>query len=122
MQPRRYIGSCLYAARHSPDARSGAPAYHSTHKRRPDRRPVIRRRRSPRPRGDRTMLTQAQLAALLRSLDGKRVLTVYLDGTAADPAVQRSWRVQLEHSLDDLRTWLADSARDDRAEFERCAK
>lgn len=68
------------------------------------------------------MLTQAQLAALLRSLDGKRVLTVYLDGTAADPAVQRSWRVQLEHSLDDLRTWLADSARDDRAEFERCAK
>ena len=68
------------------------------------------------------MLTQAQLVALLRSLEGERVLTVYLDGTAADPAVQRSWRVQLDHSITDLRTWLADSARDDRAEFERCVE
>lgn len=68
------------------------------------------------------MLTQAQLVTLLRSLEGERVLTVYLDGTAADPAVQRSWRLQLDHSITDLRTWLADSARADRAEFERCVE
>ena len=68
------------------------------------------------------MMTQTELTSLLRSLTGERVLTVYLDGTAADPAVQRSWRVQLDHSLADLRTWLADSARDDRGAFERCVE
>jgi release factor family 10 len=69
-----------------------------------------------------TMLTQTELTSLLRSLTGERVLTVYLDGTAVDPAVQRAWRVQLDHSLADLRTWLADSARDDRTAFERCVE
>ena len=68
------------------------------------------------------MLTRTQLVTLLRSLEGKRVLTVYLDGTAADPAAQRSWRVQLEHSLDDLRSWLADAPRDERAAFDRCVE
>ncbi|HSQ30002.1 MAG TPA: hypothetical protein VLN49_09140 [Gemmatimonadaceae bacterium] len=66
------------------------------------------------------MLIQTQLATLLRSLRNERVLTVYLDGTAADPAIQRSWRLQLEHSIADLRTWLADSAKGDREQFEQC--
>ena len=68
------------------------------------------------------MLTQSQLATLLRSLRNDRVLTVYLDGTAADPAIQRSWRLQLEHSIADLRTWLEDSARGDREQFEQCVQ
>ena len=68
------------------------------------------------------MLIQAQLSTLLRSLRNDRVLTVYLDGTAADPALQRTWRLQLEHSIADLRTWLEGSARGDREQFEQCVQ
>jgi hypothetical protein len=66
------------------------------------------------------MLTQTQLAALHRSLRGERVLSVYIDGTAADPAIQRSWRMQLHHGLTDLRTWLEGSPHEEREQFERC--
>jgi hypothetical protein len=45
---------------------------------------------------------------------------VYIDGSASDPAAQRSWRLQLDHSLDDLRRWLDESSRTDRDELERC--
>lgn len=65
------------------------------------------------------MLTQTQLVALHRSLRGERVLSVYIDGAAADPAVQRSWRMQLNHGLTDLRTWLEGSPHDEREQFER---
>ena len=67
------------------------------------------------------MMTHRQLVALERSLRDERVLSVYLDGTATDPAVQRAWRVQLDHSLKDLRTWLAGSTHLEREEFEQCA-
>jgi hypothetical protein len=66
------------------------------------------------------MLTQTQLVALHRSLRGERVLSVYVDGTASDPAIQRSWRMQLHHGLTDLRTWLEGSPHDEREQFERC--
>ncbi|MEX2154439.1 MAG: hypothetical protein WD825_13950 [Gemmatimonadaceae bacterium] len=66
------------------------------------------------------MRTLAQLLSLERSLRGVRVLSVYLDGTATDPAAQRTWRVQLDHSLRDLRQWLAGSTHAERQEFERC--
>ena len=65
------------------------------------------------------MLSSSQLVSLERSLRGKRVLSVYLDGTANDPAKQRMWRVQLDHSLDDLRAWLAESSHSERQELER---
>jgi len=68
------------------------------------------------------MLNTSQLVSLERSLRGKRVLSVYVDGTAKDPAQQRSWRVQLDHSLDDLRSWLAGSARAEREELEHCVR
>jgi hypothetical protein len=68
------------------------------------------------------MLTTSQLVSLERSLRGKRVLSVYLDGTAKDPAQQRSWRVQLDHSLDDLRSWLSGSPRGEREELEQCLR
>lgn len=66
------------------------------------------------------MLTYTELVMLERSLGDARVLSVYLDGTAEDFAAQRAWRVQLEHSLKDLRIWLADSSHAEREEFERC--
>lgn len=68
------------------------------------------------------MLTYTQLAALQRALSNKRVLSVYLDGSASDFALQRSWRVQLDHSLVDLRRWLEDASHAEREEFERCVK
>jgi hypothetical protein len=66
------------------------------------------------------MLTHSQLVMLERSLSEVTVLSVYLDGTAEDFAAQRAWRVQLENSLKDLRTWLADSSHTEREQFERC--
>jgi hypothetical protein len=68
------------------------------------------------------MLTHAQLITLHRSVRDERVLTIYVDGTAADPATQRAWRVQLDHGLKDVRTWLADAAHDERESFERCVR
>jgi hypothetical protein len=66
------------------------------------------------------MLTQMQVLALHRSLRNERVLSVYIDGSATDPAVQRAWRLQLEHSIADLRKWLDGSPQNERAQFERC--
>lgn len=66
------------------------------------------------------MLTLTELVALERSLRDAPVLSVYIDGTAHDPAIQRAWRLQLDHALDDLRTWLADSSHDERARFAKC--
>lgn len=63
-----------------------------------------------------------QLVALAHSLRDARVLTVYLDGTATDPAQQRSWRVQLDQSLDNLRTWLSGSDHSEREAFEQCVR
>lgn len=64
----------------------------------------------------------SHLVALADSLKDARVLTVYLDGTAEDPASQRSWRVQLDQSLENLRTWLYGSAHSEREEFEQCVR
>jgi len=66
------------------------------------------------------MLNFSRLIVLERSLRGVHVLSVYLDGTAKDPANQRAWRVQLDHSLDDLRTWLDGSPHAEREGFEQC--
>ena len=68
------------------------------------------------------MLNLSQLIALEHSLRGTRVLSVYLDGTASDPAQQRAWRVQLDHSLNDLRVWLTGSPHAEREDFEQCVR
>lgn len=70
-------------------------------------------------REDGVMRTYEQLLALHRSLRDTRVLSVYLDGSATDTAEQRSWRLQLDNSLDDLRTWLEGSGRDEREHLEQ---
>jgi hypothetical protein len=67
------------------------------------------------------MLTRTQLAELYRSLGAERVLSVYIDGTATDPA-QRLWRLQLDNSLTDLRTWLEGSPHVEREQFNRCVE
>lgn len=66
------------------------------------------------------MLSYAELVSLSHLLRDERVLSVYIDGTAADPASRRTWRVQLDHSLKDLRRWLEGSSHEERAVFERC--
>ncbi len=66
------------------------------------------------------MLPYTELVTFERSLHEAHVLTVYLDGTAEDFAAQHSWRLKLDHSLKDLRSWLADSSHDERKEFEKC--
>jgi hypothetical protein len=68
------------------------------------------------------MMNFPQLVALAASLRESRVLTVYLDGTATDPAQQRSWRVQLDQSLDNLRAWLIGSDHSEREAFEQCVR
>lgn len=67
------------------------------------------------------MLTRTQLADLHRSLAAERVLSVYIDGTATDPA-NRQWRLQLDNSLTDLRTWLEGSPHAEREQFNRCVE
>jgi hypothetical protein len=59
---------------------------------------------------------------LEESLREARVLSVYLDGGADDFAALRTWRVELDHSLKDLREWLAGSSHAEREEFEDCAR
>lgn len=66
------------------------------------------------------MFTHAELLAIHRSLRTTRVLSLYVDFTATDPAVQRTWRVQLERSLSDLERRMADAPHDERVEFARC--
>jgi peptide subunit release factor 1 (eRF1) len=68
------------------------------------------------------MLTYADLIALERSLRSEPILSVYLDGTAKDPATQRTWCIRLEQAIKDLRGWLSDSPRNEREQFEQCVK
>jgi len=66
------------------------------------------------------MFSVPQLTRLAYALRDQRVLTIYIDGSASDPALQRTWRVQIDHALKDLREWLADSPHDEREEFDVC--
>jgi hypothetical protein len=66
------------------------------------------------------MLTQAEVLTLHRSLRGERVLSIYIDGSAADPAEQRSWRTQLDHHLDKIRNSLDKTLPDEEDRLEQC--
>jgi hypothetical protein len=66
------------------------------------------------------MLTQAEVFSLHRSLSDQRVLSVYIDGSAADPAEQRSWRTQLDHHLDKIRHSLDRTLPGEEDRLERC--
>jgi release factor family 10 len=66
------------------------------------------------------MLTHTELLSLSHLLRDEHVLSVYVDGTIHDPAQQRAWRVQLDHSVDAARRALDGASHAERAAFERC--
>lgn len=66
------------------------------------------------------MLSYLELVRLERTVREQPVLSVYLDGTAEDFAVQHRWRTELDNALKDLRNWLEGSSRKEREMFERC--
>lgn len=66
------------------------------------------------------MLNISELMSLDNRLRERRVRSVHLDGTATDPATQGSWRLQVRHSLHDLRLWLEGSAYSEREQFGQC--
>ena len=68
------------------------------------------------------MLTRPELLALERSLRAERVLSVYIDGTERNVAERERWRLDLAHSLQDLRTWLDGSSHEERAAFDGSVK
>jgi hypothetical protein len=71
------------------------------------------------------MLTHNALLALHESLRDQHVLTAYVDTSATDPALQRAWRLQLDHALDEVEAGLdgtARTARTARAEFVKCRR
>ena len=68
------------------------------------------------------MFTNTQLLALHQSLHDRQVLSVYIDRSAADPAMQHAWRVHLNHALDSVDGRLRDAAAGERADFDRCRR
>lgn len=69
-----------------------------------------------------SVLTNSELAELVHSLRDERVLSIYIDGTAEDFAAPPKYHLDLEHSLKDLRKWLADSSHAEREGFEQCVR
>jgi hypothetical protein len=68
------------------------------------------------------MLTYPELVRLERSLRATRVLTVYIDGSATDPAPQRNWRAELDRALGDLRAKIGGALREEREQFSSCVR
>jgi hypothetical protein len=68
------------------------------------------------------MPTKAELATLERSLRDSLVLSVYLEGGAADPAAQHAWRVRLDHELATQRARLSDASHEERDRFDACVR
>lgn len=66
------------------------------------------------------MLTRDAFVSLNQSLEGRHVLSVYLDGRAPDPAARRAWRAALTKSLTALRHTLAHRSAAELAEFDQC--
>lgn len=68
------------------------------------------------------MLNKTELMLLERALADERVLSVYVDGTEANPAEQAKWRLDLTHAMQRLRAGLGGASHAERAEFDRCAE
>lgn len=64
------------------------------------------------------MLTGAELNAMLRTLTGKNVLSVYLDAREHDPAMRGAWRTRFATALREVRSSLDAS---ERSEFDQAA-
>jgi hypothetical protein len=63
------------------------------------------------------MLSYSELVSLERSIRDARVLSIYLDGTPADPAGSDAWRLRLDHALDAAREREQHASREDQEDF-----
>lgn len=69
------------------------------------------------------MLTQDRLVELYRDLKERKVLSIYVDGKAHDPANRRAWRTRVEHQLSEVRRSLGvEGAEGDASEVESAAR
>jgi hypothetical protein len=63
------------------------------------------------------MLTYSDLVELGRVLQGRPVLSVYVNSQEPDLAKRRRWRIDLRHSLNDIEVWLKGAPHADREAF-----
>lgn len=68
------------------------------------------------------MLTYAELLDLDRSLREKKVLSVYVDGQAPNPAERGVWRRRLESAITDLRRSIESAPHAEREAFDQCVR
>ncbi|MGQ0640902.1 MAG: baeRF10 domain-containing protein [Gemmatimonadaceae bacterium] len=68
------------------------------------------------------MLTYQELVALAQSLRDQRVLSVYLDGSVADPKDKHVWRLELDHQLKSIRQNIHGTSHSERELFEDCVR
>jgi len=66
------------------------------------------------------MRDQSPLARLEERYRSAQVLSVYLPGTAPNPADRRQWEVQFERELARVRDEMRQDSHDERISFERC--
>lgn len=64
------------------------------------------------------MLTQGELVDLYRRLQEDRVLSIYLDGEAHDPAERTAWRRRLDHHVGELERDLESAPESDLEAFQ----
>ena len=65
------------------------------------------------------MLSHDELGRLTRTLQDRKILSIYLDVAARDPAQKRAWRTQLDDAIRRLRDGTTSSADKERATFDR---
>jgi hypothetical protein len=68
------------------------------------------------------MLNHQELVALARSLREERVLSVYLDGSVADPKERRLWRLELDHQIKNIRQNIQGTSHSERELFDECVR
>lgn len=66
------------------------------------------------------MLTRNELIRIAHELRDRKVLSVYLDGTAPDPAERSRWRRELDERIVAARGDVAGATHEEREAFERC--
>ena len=65
------------------------------------------------------MLSHDELGRLTRTLQDRKILSIYLDVATRDPAQKRAWRTQLDDAIRRLRDGTTSSADKERAAFDR---
>jgi hypothetical protein len=68
------------------------------------------------------MLNHQELVALARALREERVLSVYIDGSVADPKDRRLWRLEVDHQIKTIRQNIQGMSHSERELFEECVR